>query len=171
MKKRQAHPAATGKSSKIKLPSQLLSIIQGEEKGLCAEGFLSSGIVDDDDDADSAQRRPVHKQQNGVANHDNDADSAQPPPTQPAAPVAAPDLMNLMLLHSAAREAEDTVMPPAHAAEDLPENSWFPPPPGNGDGTQACPAQQKHSVTQIVLASQHRFTKVSTVFYSMIGRG
>ena len=148
MKKRQAHPAATGKSSKIKLPSQLLSIIQGEEKGLCAEGFLSSGIVDDDDD-----------------------DSAQPPPTQPAAPVAAPDLMNLMLLHSAAREAEDTVMPPAHAAEDLPENSWFPPPPGNGDGTQACPAQQKHSVTQIVLASQHRFTKVSTVFYSMIGRG
>jgi len=148
------------KKAKLKLPPQLLSIILGEEKGLCDQGFLPG---EDTNDAEGTGQSLEEEAGAGIEGVSAEAGSVDPSAT-------TTDLMNLMLARSAAA-CEVT-----EHADERSENQRGPVEVSSanqssrvsGNKRKQCleapkntstSAPQQNSVTKIVLASQSRFTK------------
>lgn len=156
-------PAHNKRNVKLKLPPQLVSIIQGEEQPLIDSGFLSSqGLL--------GCKRPAREAGLLADPFSSESENQQPG----AVATEPPALMNVMLASSAVAAAADSSghgpeldelaglladtgsAASARADECAAERNIFVP---QGEGAHPAADSARHSVTQIVLASQRRFTK------------
>ncbi len=177
--------SSTSKNTKLKLPPQLLSIIQGEEKSLCEQGFLPgvSG-AEEVQNVDERSESLMEKQAHGTESlpsesfkegQDHGTESLLLRSEGTKVTMRSMDLMNIMLARSAACEEMETLnledepgisstnslSTHSHAGSKRKKTSANEP-----SAAASCKPpphthqhQQQHSVTQIVLASQSRFTK------------
>lgn len=156
--------AGQKRNVKLKLPPQLVSIIQCEEQTLLENGFLLPSAGGSPHAHASQNNAPMDAcpakrtaSDAGLTMPSHMGRDATPEGHTSAAVTEPPTLMNVMLERSAvavvASSSEEGKS--MDAREEATGTADTPPPPGGAGAAAAA----RHSVTQIVLASQHRFTK------------